>query len=119
MPNLELRKARQKMFTAGFARLYKVIAFITQGKPGLNLPLDGVLYAKFQDPALPVDDEAQEKVWSVRIMEGRASRVDYFMETQGMTEEEAKQKIVEIDLLNAPTVTPSQTLTRNTAVRIA
>lgn len=118
MPNMELRKARQKMFTAGFARLYKVIAFISQGMTGLSLPLDGVLYTKFADPQLPVDDEAEEKVWSVRIMEGRASRVDYFMETQGMTKEEALAKIQEIDIMNAPTVTPSQTLTRNTAVRI-
>jgi hypothetical protein len=119
LPNMELRKQRQKMFTAGFARLYKVLTFVLNGIPGIALPQDGILYVTFADPELPVDDMDQENVWSKRIMEGRASRVDYFMETEGMTKDEALAKIAEIDLYNAPMATPNMTLTRNTAVRIA
>jgi hypothetical protein len=119
LPNMELRKQRQKMFQAGFARLYKVLTFVTAGLPGAALPVDGILYVTFQEPELPVDSMDAENVWSKKIMEGRASRVDYFMETEGMTKEEALAKITEIDLYNAPMATPNQTLVRNTAVRIA
>jgi hypothetical protein len=115
LPNLELRKQRQKMFAAGFARLYKVIALVLAGVPGSALPLDGEVFTNFGKLALPVDDKAQEEVWSRRILEGRASRVDYFMETQGMTREEAIAKVAEIDALAAP----ASTLVRNTAVRVA
>lgn len=113
MPNLELRKQRQKMFAAGFARLYKVIASVVAGIPGISLPLDGELYTVFQNPALPVDDKALEEVWSRRISEGRASRVDYFMETQGMSREEAVAKVAEIDAFNSaqpPAITRSSTV---------
>jgi hypothetical protein len=116
MPNLELRKQRQKMFISGFSRLYKVLTFVTAGVPGAALPIDGVLYVTFHAPALPVDDKAQEEVWSRRILEGRASRVDYFMSTQGMSREEAIAKVAEIDALN--TINPSVP-TRNTTVRVA
>lgn len=115
MPNLELRRQRQKMFQAGFARLYKVMAFMTATIPGVNLPLDGILYVTFGIPSLPVDDKAQEEVWSRRISEGRASRIDYFMETKGLSKEEAIAKVAEIDSLN--TLNPT-TAARNTTVRV-
>jgi hypothetical protein len=115
MPNLELRKQRQKMFEAGFNRLYTVIAFVTQNIPGINLPLDGYLDVIFSAPALPFDEKAVEDVWSRRIIEGRASRVDYFMEVKGMSKEEALQKVAEIDAINSvrPAI-PS----RNTTVQV-
>jgi hypothetical protein len=100
LPNLELRKQRQKMFQTGFNRLYHVIAFITSTMPGINLPLDGELYVTFQSPALPIDDKAAEEVWSRKIQEGRASRIDYFMETKGMSKDEAIAKVAEIDVQN-------------------
>jgi hypothetical protein len=101
MPNMELRKQRQKMFSAGLARLYKVLTFVTAGMPGVTLPPEGVLYVTWQAPSLPVDEKAVEEVWSRRIMEGRASRVDYFMEVKGFTREEAVTKVAEIDAFNA------------------
>ena len=114
MPNLELRKQRQKMFEAGFARLYKVMVYVTGPVAGVNLPPEGELYVKFAEPALPIDDKATEEVWSRRIMEGRASRVDYFIEVKGMTKEEALQKVAEIDALNsmAPTAASKTTTVR-------
>ena len=115
MPNLELRKQRQKMFQTGFNRLYKIMSFVTAGINGVNLPADGTLYVIFQSPALPVDDKAQEEVWSRRIQEGRASRIDYFMETKGMTEEEATKKVAEIDAFN---ITRPAAPTKNTMVRV-
>ena len=115
MPNLELRKQRQKMFSAGFSRFYKVLAFITSTIPGINLPVDAQLYTTFSSPALPVDDKAQEEVWSRRILEGRASRVDYLIEVKGMSKEEAVQKLAEIDAYNAA----KPQLTKSTTVRVA
>lgn len=110
LPNLELRKQRQKMFAAGFSKLYKVLAYVTAGVPGVNLPLEGELFVSFGNPALPVDDKVQEEIWSRRILEGRASRVDYLMEVKGMSKEEAVQKLSEIDAYNAvrPTTVRTQ-----------
>lgn len=115
MPNLELRKQRQKMFAAGFARFYQVIAKVVAGIPGINIPMDAQLYTTFQSPALPIDDKAQEEIWSRKISEGRASRVDYFMEVQNLTREEAISKVAEIDAFNI--VQPSAP-TRQNIVKI-
>lgn len=97
MDNLELRKQRAKMFEAGFARLYQVIkAVVNSYVPG-TYSEESVCYAKFAAPNLPIDIKLQEEVWSRRIAEGRASRIDYFIEVYGMTKEEAQAKIDEID----------------------
>jgi hypothetical protein len=104
MPNLELRKKRARMFEAGFKRLYKVISKVVNlGTPGL-LPEDGELFAQFQAPILPVNQKENEEVWSRKILEGRATRVDYFMVTQGMTKQEAEAKVAEIDAATAPII---------------
>lgn len=115
MPNMELRKQRQKMFNAGMARLYKVLTFVVAGIPGISLPPEGVLYVTWSAPSLPTDEKAVEEVWSRRILEGRASRVDYFMEVKGFTREEALAKVAEIDAFNAARV-PAPT--RTTEVRV-
>jgi hypothetical protein len=100
MPALDLRRHRQRMFEAGFKRLYKVMAAVgaTIGAP---LPPDGELYVTFPPPDLPVDPAAVEDVWAARIAGGRASRVDYFREVQGMTQEEAVAKAAEVAAQNA------------------
>ena len=115
LPNLELRRQRQRMFEAGFARLYKVLVYVTGPVAGVNLPPEGQLYVKFGEPSLPVDDKATEEVWSRRISEGRASRVDYFVEVKGLSREEALQKVAEIDALNSA---QPAAITRNSTVRI-
>lgn len=115
MPNLELRKKRQKMFEAGFKRMYQVIkTIVNQWNPG-TFSEESVLFCKFAPPDLPLDEKLTEEVWSRRIKEGRASRTMYFMQVHGMTEDEAKRTIVEIDAeaaaYNPAPVTPVVTAT--------
>ncbi len=105
LPNLELRKERQRMFEAGFKRLYPVLIAVA-GSVGITLQ-DGILVAEFGAPDLPVDEKASEEVWELRIKGGRASRVDYLMEVKGLTLEQAIEKLAEIDALNA--VAPQET----------
>ena len=92
MPNLELRKKRQRMMEAGFKRLFQVIKKVVQG-----FSEQSELFASFGAPALPIDEKAEEEVWSRRIAEKRATRVDYFKAVYGMSTEEAEAKVAEID----------------------
>jgi hypothetical protein len=97
MPNLELRKKRARMFEAGFKRLFTVIkSVVNYYRPGMFVE-EAELFVTFAKPSLPVDQNLDEQIWSRRISEGRASRVDYFMETKGMTRDEAVAKVQEID----------------------
>lgn len=102
LPNLELRKKRQKMFEAGIKRLYKVIiTVLNYYKPGC-LPEDSNMVACFSDPILPVaDTNKEEMAWTLRITQGRASRVDYFMQLYGLSKQDAIAKIAEVDAENA------------------
>lgn len=101
MPNLELRKKRQRMMEAGFERLFGVIkTVVNTWKPG-TFTDDAELEINFSNPELPVDEKNNEMVWTMKIQEGRASRVDYFMEVKGLTREEAEQKVLEISAYNA------------------
>lgn len=97
LDNIELRNMRQRMMEAGFKRLYRVVAKVFNSvKPGY-FSEDADLFVEFSKPDLPVDEKASEEMWSLRIKEGRASRVDYFMATQGMTKDEAEAKVAEVD----------------------
>lgn len=101
MPNLELRKKRARMFEAGFKRLFKVVKrILNANKPG-TFSEDAELFAQFSAPALPVDLMEQENIWSRRIQEQRASRVDYLIEVKGLTRDEALAKMAEIDSDNS------------------
>lgn len=101
MPNLELRKKRQRMMEAGFKRLFQVIKVVVGG-----FSAESQLFASFGAPELPIDEKATEEVWSRRIAEKRASRVDYFKAVHGMSEAEALAKIAAIDA-EAP-ITPNR-----------
>jgi hypothetical protein len=90
-PNLELRQQRQRMFEGSFKRLYRTLKAVSP-----SLAQEGELFAVFAKPSLPVDLQAQEDVWSKKISEGRATELDYFMEVQGLTKEEALAKWIEI-----------------------
>ena len=97
LPNLELRKKRAKMMEAGFRRFYEVVkTVVNMFKPGTYGELS-VLSCIFFEPVLPVNQKDQEDVWSRKIAEKRATRVDYFMATMGMSKEEAIAKVAEID----------------------
>jgi len=105
LPNLELRKQRQRMFEAGFHRMYEVLMAVGASVQ-IFLPEDGELFVTFAPPDLPVDERATEEIWSRKIHEKRASRLDYFMEVKGMSELEARAKIQSIDA-EAP-ITPNR-----------
>lgn len=95
LDNLTLRQLRQKMFANGFKRMYKVIAKLSSFT-GLNMPVEYELFATFNDPKLPVNQKENEEVWSIRISEGRATVIDYFMQEKDMSKEEAEAKWQEI-----------------------
>lgn len=95
MPNMELRKKRQRMMEAGFKRLYSVLLKISEVY-NLGLAPDTELFLQFSAPELPVDEKSAEEVWSRKIKEGRATDVDYFMVQHGMSREEAQEKVRQI-----------------------
>lgn len=96
IPNLELRKKRQRMFEAHFKRLFEVIRMVTNSFIENTYTEDAVCVATFSAPALPVDEQQDEMVWTMRLTEGRASLVDYFMEKKGLSREQAEDKIKQI-----------------------
>ncbi len=102
--NLQLRLRRQKMMAAGFNRLFSVITTIVNTvRPGTFA--EGLeLFIEFSQPRLPLDPQDEEKTWDIRIAANRASRIDYFMETQGLSRQEAIAKITEIDAVNTGTL---------------
>lgn len=95
--NLQLRKKRQRQCEAHFKRFYQVLRVVLLVGAGIALPEDHELEVEFEDPQLPVNQKEQEDVWTIRIQQGRATRVDYFMAVLGMTREEAEEKKAEID----------------------
>lgn len=92
--NLQLRRKRSQMFVTGFKRLFKVL------KPVFGLEGDD-LFVTFAPPRLPVDEQANEQTWDLRIAGGRASVVSYFMDEDGLTREEAINKAMQIKEENA------------------
>lgn len=101
MPNLELRKQRQRMFESGFKRLYRILRSVHNVSTGVGaFPEDSQLFVKFEPPALPVDQQVQETVWSQRISEGRATDIDYHMKVEGISKDEAMAKFLEICAFN-------------------
>ena len=101
LPNQELREKRQKMFAHGMSRLFDVIKIVLNTYGDFNFPEDSKLFVDFNKPSLPVEKREEEEVWTHRINEGRAHLVDYFMQTQDMSEEEAVEKVKEILEFNA------------------
>jgi hypothetical protein len=101
LPNRELRQQRAKMFTAGFKRLYKIISQVINTQYGFEyLPFNSDAYIEFPIFELPVDESADEIMWSERIKSGRASIIDYLMAKQSLTKEEAISKAQEIASFN-------------------
>ena len=92
IPNAELRKKRQRMFEAGFKRLYKVLLSINKVVP-LGLTENADLFASFAPPDIPVDEKSAENIWTQRIKEGRSSDVEYFIVQQGLSRAEAEAKV--------------------------
>ena len=118
MPNLELRKKRQKMFEAGFERLFDVVKTVVNTWAPGSFSDEAELDVSFGQPELPIDEKLNEEVWSRKINEGRASRVDYFMEVKGMTKDEAEEKVREIMAYNSSQLPPPRTVTMAPALKL-
>ena len=110
MPNQELRSKRQKMFGIGMVRMFDVMKRVANAYGNATFPEDAKLYVDFADPVLPIEDKTQEEIWNIRINEGRATLVDYFKETQGMSDEEAVAKVAEIIEFNSTVLKMKQEL---------
>ena len=95
MDNLQLREKRAQSMQAALRRFYMITQRLY---PTLT---QGSLRAKWAPPSLPVNTNEQEVLWSNRIAEGRASVLDYFMEVQGLGQDAAWEKILEIQQVNA------------------
>lgn len=95
--NTELRQQRRRAFEQGFKQFWRVFGrVINTVHPG-TFNVDGFqLWACFSDPKLPVEDLAEEQVWSLKISEGRATDIDYLKATQGLSDDEAWAAFVEI-----------------------
>lgn len=88
IPNMELRKKRQRMMEAGFKRLYEVLLQMSDAV-GLGLVQGTELFVEFSAPEMPVDEQTTEQVWSMRFKQGTATIIDYFMVQKGMSRDEA------------------------------
>ncbi len=99
IPNMELRKKRQRMMEAGFKRLYKIMLAMDAKLGGVMGLIQGTeLFIKFPVPELPVDEKATEEVWSRKIKEGRASLVEYFIVQGGLDRKDAEAKVKQLAL---------------------
>jgi len=95
LPNLELRRKRQRMFERGFRQLYDVLLKVNQVF-NVGLVPNTVLYAEFLPPELPTDEGVTEEIWTQKIKEGRASVLDYFCDQKGYSREEAEVKVKQL-----------------------
>lgn len=97
LPNRELSQRRAKFFSAGFKRLYKIIATVVNTQYGFEyLPSDADAFLSFKLFELPVDENADEIAWSERISSNRASIIDYLMYKYNLSKDEAIIKAEEI-----------------------
>ena len=96
LPNLELRKQRQRMFENGFRRFYRVLANVINLSEPNTFQEDAEVCVEFTDPQLPIESKDQEEIWALRIAEGRATEIDYFIDVLGLNAQEAKDKYREV-----------------------
>ena len=94
--NLQLRKLRQRMFEAGLVKMFEVIRVVWNATHGAVFSPTAKCVVEFSSPMLPTDVKMEEEVWSLRIREGRASIIDYFVESKGYSREDAENKVREI-----------------------
>lgn len=93
--NLNLRDKRSQSMQAALRRFY----FVTQRLyPTLT---QGVLRARFAPASIPVNKLEEDQIWQQRIEQGRASIIDYFMQSEGLDESEAWDKVLQIQAENA------------------
>jgi hypothetical protein len=86
--NLALREQRAQSFQAGLRRFYDVTQRLY---PEMQ---EGTLKAEFAPPALPVNRLEQEQVWQYRLQNNCGTPVDYYMQTESLSEEDAIKKVM-------------------------
>jgi|688.fasta_scaffold19564_13 hypothetical protein len=99
IPNLELRQQRSKQMAAGIKRLYSIISTVLNTARGNNI-FTGSITVEFTQPKLPVDIKQNQEAWDLKIAGNRASVIDYLVEEEGYTRDEAINKYNEIKLFN-------------------
>jgi len=100
IPNLELRKQRQRMFENSLKRIWPVMRTVLNTSTQQVFDENTELFVEFSHPRLPVNALEQEQLWTTRITSNRASVIDYFMTEYNMSREEAEIKIEEIIAVN-------------------
>lgn len=114
MDGLNLRAKQIQFFQASFRIMYEILQRMYPELPAGNL------YVSFAPPSLPVNEKERDANWVSRISTNRASVIDYLMEENDLTEEEAVEKATKIKAYNdmfsvtvAPTInkvtTPADT----------
>ena len=92
-----------KVFMKVERQLYGIIkAWITNAQDQLedysiNIPESSYLSVQFKQPQMVQTKEEKLKYWDKRINLGLASKVDALMDIDGITRDQAKEKIMEID----------------------
>lgn len=110
MDGLALRTKQIHFYQASFRIMYEILQRMYPELPR------GTLLINFAPPSLPVNEKEREDGWVSKIAGGRASIVDYLMEQNNLTQEEAIEKATEIKTFNsmfATAVVPP--VTANTA----
>lgn len=112
--NLNLRERRAQFAIRAHRKEYEILKVMYPTLP------DAILQIKFPPPSLPVDEKVDQEIWDQKINSGRASIIDYFMEKENLTEDEAVKKAERIQKYNqkfaavqppkAPTVVNENTI---------
>ena len=95
--NLELRQQRSRMMENGLQRMFKSVREVWNFHHAGTFSDNTTLFVTFNDPILPTDTKSEEETWNLRIDSNRASKIDYFMQTKGMSRDEAEMKVSEIE----------------------
>lgn len=94
IPNIELRKKRQRMMEQGFKRLYEIMLKMSE-VADMGLIPDTELMIEFAAPEMPVDEKAAEDIWDRKIKAKRATVIEYFMVQLGLDREQAEAKVLQ------------------------
>lgn len=95
IPNIELRKKRQRMASTAISRIVDTMMMM-HGVVYNSTPMFQV-YVDFPEYALPMEPANLDKLWFDRIDKGVATKQDYFVNVMHMTPDEAELKVNEIE----------------------
>ncbi len=114
MDNLNLRQQRSHSFKASMRKFYAIMKRLY---PELT---DGELQVVFTPPSLPVNQREVEEIWGMKIAGNRASTVDYLMQVEGLTREEAIMRLQQIYTENSITTprTPEPPVSAGTETEV-